>query len=250
MFKIKLIPTLLAIALLAICSSCDENESVMTINESKLVMASGANRSILIEGGHPEYSVVSRSENIVTASIINDILIINALQPGETILTLFDAESSIVVIPITVHPYSNQTILEIDSLYISTIITDPTIKQIIENELNDGFLFPVGTRYVLGFKAEEPGDLLIYPNANQVIEGTFNVEKADERLNYIFTYENKTITYQIDMVNMTTAVSSVEIAWISLTEDLTEYYKQVYPDAGVEKVLRMQLTMPETISFD
>ena len=250
---IKLIPAFIVLFLSTIFLSCDEKKSVMTIDQSKLSMVSGANRSVLIEGGYPEYSVVSRNESIATASITDDMLIVTALQSGETVLTIFDTESSIVVVPIVVHPYSSQTILKIDSLYIRTVIKDQNIKNIIENELISSFSFSLNTHYVLGFKAEGPGDLLICPGGkdiNHAIEGIFNIEKAEQNLSYHFSYENESLTYQIEIVDLATKTSPIEIVKISLTEDLTEYYQSIYPDAGVEKVLRGQLTIPETISFN
>ena len=226
--------------------SCDKDESVMTIDEEMIVMVSGADRSILINGGLPEYSVVSKDEGIVKASITDDMLIVNAIQTGETILTLFDAKSSILTIPIVVFPYSNQTILEIDSLYVNTVIADKKVKQIIENELNNNFQFTIGTRYNLCFKPEDPSSLvIIQEGSNQIIEGIFYIEKTEESLNYHFIYDEKHLTYQVGIVDLQTLANLDAKVWISLIADYTEFYQRIYPDAGIEKILQIQLTLPE-----
>ena len=230
--------------------SCDKDELIMSIDENEVVMASGASRSILIKGGLPEFFVISKDEEIVKASITDDMLIINAKQTGETTLTLIDANSSILIIPIVVFPYSNQTILDIDSLYVNTVIANKEVKRIVENELNNNAPFSIGTRYILGFKAEDPGSLLIlHEGSDQIIEGTFNIEKVEERLNYHFIYDGKHLTYQIGIVDLPTKTSLDAKVWISLIEDYTEFYQNIYPDAGIEEVFRMQLALPETINL-
>lgn len=245
MGKNKLTLFLLIAVFFAGLTSCSDDDPELTVSGNEISLAIGAKRAIVIAGGYPGYSVRSDDETIATASLTNNVLTIYAVGTGVTSVTVFDEKSSVVTIPVTVRLYSSTLELTIDSLHVKAEVDDDEVKQAIEEALYNSFPFPKGTRYVLGFPYDQPGDLFIYPAGQNedVINGTFNTGDTET---WTFSYEGKEISYTVEEIVMT-KTSPIEPVSLLLIEDFTAFYQDAYPDAGINKVQRAQISFPESI---
>jgi F0F1-type ATP synthase epsilon subunit len=224
--KIKKHYSLLFILLLILSSCSDDKDFVSVIPEvDTITIWVGQEDSVRITSESGSLSVQSDDEQIATAYIKDNLLIINAKEKSSSTIIRIK-EGSIEKAQIKVYV---QTLFgawkeaETSHYKCEAIVNaeDGTVKEKIRQDLWEYAAKQLQTIY--GFNAITQ-NLEIITTDNKRINGRFEYRNGDLILNY----DNKSELYK---------VSPLGLHFIQLTQDFTEDLKKQYPNAGIHNAL-------------
>ncbi|MDU1892243.1 MAG: hypothetical protein E6767_16285 [Dysgonomonas sp.] len=255
MKKINLL-WLVAIILLSIgfasCSDDDDNKFTIYKNvgteidgaiyeKVKSYEAKIGGFSLFAKGGTGSYSASVEDPSI--ANFLNTheghgkeyiVLEFSALKVGSTKITITDGEKSI-VIPLTISSKSRP-------MYVEAVRADVDVDgEDLQEEIEEDVLKtqPVKAKGSFGMEFEtfEKGKVTVVPenNSTEKYEGTFEIENASGAIQYYhLTYNGATYKYMVEQsIKSEKALGPISLKW---TLDLTDTYKQKYPNATIRKV--------------
>ena len=217
------------------CNDDNDDENNIYISATNVSVRENIERKIEISGGTGIYSCEVDNNLIATAKVSGQTLIITGNAIGTTYVTIKDEINAPVTI--TVKVLQQRVLFEITKLESKIELGKNDYYNLITEELQKDFLFPVGTTYELMIKSENSssevpnlikGDILIRYNADdEYLNGTFELY-GDQ---FIISYSSQTYKYVID--------ANKEHRGIS--ENLTEHYKKKYPEADIIYIYNNQV---------
>jgi hypothetical protein len=146
---------------------------------------------------------------------------------------------------------------------------DANDKDEIEADLQDKTLYPTGSSFLFSFSnwLINPGDVGTYilrdSDESELLSGSLLIEKTASDITpeiakayrllppddmiyaymkWMLDFSGKKHTYNVFLVDMQELAEPYSALNLWLYEDLTEYYKTKYPNAGVKEVVRLQIS--------
>ena len=252
----KKIFVLLFIISFAVTSCSDDEERDVILDTTSVRLINGGTTSFYVSGGSGKFFVTINNPEIAEVEINSDnCLFIQSKKRGEAVISVIDYNSG-------KSADCSLTVVEDDNHYIVMDIqyaVDAEVKEAIEADIKVNMPFPIGSQ----FNFSVPEDSVIIKNSDyrEILKGTYSTESmsitnpdipesykllppnnqiiAIRRYNMVF--ENSKYVYdQILVKSNPLTYSSFTIPttpWFY--EDLTEYYKAKYPNAGVKGVVRV-----------
>ncbi|EGK00498.1 hypothetical protein [Dysgonomonas gadei] len=247
--------------LLAGFSSCSDNENTeelkVSLTSAKLKLAE--NQVIEIISGNGEYTIVSDNKDIVDATIETSTIYLSPKKLGSAKLTLKDKLNKEIVIDITV--IDRYLILSTNMREAIVVANSDRKEEIADDILKNAFL-PKAYAYKL--IANEKKVFSVHQNSSTstVAKGTYSFNTDDGIYYMKLYYDNNEFIYEISSEGDAAMFyqyfnrgigynkTSVPVQrHIKLTEDLTQKYKEKYPDAGIESAkIEIITTIHERIS--
>lgn len=214
---------------------CNDNEDKIYVSAPNIHVRENLEQKIEISGGTGIYSCEVDDNEIASTKISGHTLIITGNTEGTTSATIKDGTNTPITIVIKV--LLQKVLFELTELETKIEIEKTEYYNLIKEELQKDFLFPVGATYELIIKSESTntqnpvlikGDLFIYHNTeNKSFNGTF--ELYGDQL--IMSYSGQVYKYVID----------ADKEYWNISEDLTELYKKKYPEANIRYVYNDQV---------
>lgn len=213
----------LALLSLASCEDNDTHEIILEQNDVTIWIGQEATIGIISEIG--SLSIESEDQTIASAIIKDNTVIIKANKSGKTALHLKDNSNkyttTIIVYVQTLYGAWRET--KGDQYEYEVIIEaeDEEVTNQLKQDLWESAVKLLGTTY--GFYSDSQRLEVITTNGEK-INGTFLFENEELTMNYNNNSEQYKVTF-------------LGLRFIQLTQDLTDIYKNEYPDAGINKVL-------------
>jgi len=248
--------TALLLAGFVSCSDDDDNSIKFYVAESynaegtpNLVLAEslsaniGSGRDIYIKGGNGTYTVTSDNDNIAVvepyAEVSNTFFISTKKELGSTTIRVKDGNNIQTSITISVNRYKIQYSVAEAYTYLELkegTTLDENMKKEIEDEIAERVI-PVGNALTLTYDKPGSGDLSITKSGTSVYTGTFIETKNEEKswFNIDAKYNNKEFHYLVTRLENLIKKSTGPV-YLDLVEDMTDVYKEKYPDANLTKV--------------
>jgi len=223
----KLLSTTLCIVgfLWTSCSN-EDKDSAIVLDKSSIQVMAGAKDTVLILSGNNDCIVTTDNENVATAVIEGSNVIISTSEMGLACLTITDKSSR--------------------TLKINVDATGPRTGGWKE-------YFPIGVEYVF---VEADNDIVMEQIKSQLIE------EARNRIDAMYVFGNSAFSYQsrnsslsqdgnytVKDLILTLNYSGREefyeivggVSIMQLKRNLTAYFKEQYPDAGISKIEECRL---------
>ena len=246
------------------CNDNDNEESDLTLSTTSVEIFKsygyGYGHSIQVSGGSGKYSATI-NPNIAEIDIDSEnSLFIYPMKNGEAVITVIDDNSGKSIdCSLTILDYKQQfKIVEI--LY----LVDAGVKDVIEADLLENTPFTIGSSFI--FSTNSDAAVVINdPDDKQILSGTHtsqiinNIDDIPEvyktfppdnqilggmqRIYMVFG-ENSIVFDKFTVKGLYSTYSSVIVSphHFFFYEDLTDYYKDKYPEAEVKGVARAYIT--------
>lgn len=233
MKKLQFICVGILVFLVFTVACSNENEEKINVSVQKVNVRENLEQAIDISGGTGTYSCEVDDNEIATAKISGQKLSITGHSTGTTHVTIKDeANNSVTIIVKVLH---QKITFEITKLESAIEAGKNDYNNLIMEELQECFPFPVGTIFELIIKSENyppvapgtiKGDLFIYYNTKgEPFNGTFKL--YGEQLT--FSNLDQEFDFQLAKENS------------FLREDFTKHYKVKYPEADIRYVYNEQV---------
>lgn len=232
--KTLLFKSIALVTFLSLIVACDnDNDDKIKVNAEKVRVRENLEQKIEVSGGTGSYSCEVDDNEIATAKIVGQKLTITGHKAGTTSVTIKDGSSSPVSIAVQV--LSQKIILEVIDLKSEMEIGKRGIYDLILEEVEKLFPFPIGTKYELTILNEITaikgpdtiGGELIIQYDNKSINGTFRLYGEEITM----LYSGQTYRYSVD---------AGKENW-NIIEDFTQQYKKEYPEADIRYVYNYQV---------
>jgi len=244
------------------CKDNDNNdlESNVVLRQSSVETTPNTTLFIPIDEGSGTYHVTISNPKIAEVSIAvresEYCLLIGTKEIGEAVITVTDGKSEISV---------ECSLIVRDAEFRFVIwdvkhAVDAERKDVIEADLRDNRPFPTGSRIVCSIDTEERSVKINDSDNKEILSGVLHTEELNtipevysmippdkqvvsfQRWNMVF--EDRELAYDMFLIKgdlSTYANMFISFYHAYFYEDLTEYYKSKYPDAGVKGVVRVQV---------
>jgi len=238
---------LACIGLLTGFSACNDDGPVdLDLGVRTFYAKLGEEASLYIYSGNGGYIVSTDNDAVISAKVEGQVITITPKSKGKAILTLKDSDERIATASVTVtDPYMAFAVLKNDiTVSASNSQTASTIKTELEKS-------PVLVKDQLyDFAKTEAKRYSVYKESwfkDPVSSGEFEFSTENKSLSlttggkeHVFTFEdNNTFAKEFyDYFTTTTSKPSTSTAdpIFTVTENLTQEYKEKYPDAGIQEV--------------
>ena len=201
---------------------------------------------VRVSSGTEPFTVISDDESIATGTtecdaVVKDVVIITGKSKGSTKLTVIDKNNEKCTISVNVSKGSYSLVVT-DYQFNIEVPDDVTIKESIETDLRNNLPIPKnGIYYIYMNISHERDGLYVYPfgYSSQRLLGSFDFK--DEL--FIFRYGDKNDINDIGRYqheHSYSLVSEGEADEIVFIEDLTEFYREKYPDTNIIAISRKQ----------
>jgi len=203
----------------------------------------GMGTTFYIKGGSGNYTVTSDNEGlaVVQAGEESGLYHIATNETlGSTTIKVKDGSNETVSIPLSVQSYRLE--FPIGNIYTAIqveegVTIDENIKKEIEEEVATRMI-PVRNLLVLTFEKPSSGSLYISGDGTTQYTGTFTQTRTNSENWFVDAkYNDKEFHYHISKIEL--VLRSKEKTFLDILdilEDMTEVYKEKYPDAGIKKV--------------
>ncbi|MFV0418609.1 MAG: Ig-like domain-containing protein [Dysgonomonas sp.] len=221
------------------CSEDDGEIYSLTLSEHTVNMYSKGTVSVTISKGNGEYTATSSDDKIAEVSIKDNIVLIKGNKTGKATITINDKENKTAKIDVELYEeVFRYSVTDADVYYAEGV--DENIIEAVEGEISTFYVAEIGGVYQFLRNDIYTGELYVYPAGatSYLYTGVFTAAKHMIRLDV--KEPEKTITYNAIKVE---PVKSSEVSApfsfddkIALVLDVTEYYKQKYPEATIGKI--------------
>lgn len=204
-------------------SSCKKDTlATVDVDKNEITVFAGITDTVNIRSVAEEWQLRSDNSEIATATIENNKLIIYTHKHGVTQIHLSSAKQSI-KIKVTANPLSGGWHLTRDSTAPIIVAQDAEVAAAIRQELLHDEANRIRTSYIFssGGVCEVVTTDILSHNSEQV-QGSFTLQHA-----------TLTVTYS-GLSNIYTLATPPHLRL--LKQDLTSYYQQKYPGAGISQV--------------
>lgn len=219
-----------SLLLLAGFTSCndDDDDDGLVLSTSSTTISPIGSASIQIISGRGGYSVKSDNEEVATATIDGDVVVITGRALGTAVVTVTDQKNDVATIQVNVEV--GVLILELFEYKFVVEASDLQVKEMIESEIKQDLPLPIGTRYRLAYEDPNGGILTVSPKEGEDISGTFYDEKVEGTSMIFLSYNNQEFAYIWAAIDKQ----------LGFVEEMTQACQELYPDAGITKVGRGQ----------
>jgi hypothetical protein len=207
--------------------SCDNDDPInsIIIEKNNITVWVGKVDSIAVFSTNDLLSIKSDNEQIASAYFKNNYIVINAHdKSGKTILRLKDRSDREATIEVYVQTlFGAWREIEISRYKCEVIIDaeDKIIRESLKQSLWESAARRLRTTY--GFYANTTKVEIITRDGER-IEGEYQF--SSEKL--VLSYDKKTEIYEVSLLGL---------RFIQITQNLTEYYREQYPNAGIKNLL-------------
>lgn len=235
-----------SILLLTGFSSCNDSTYTLSLGYSEVYAKLGEDMNTYIYSGNGGYVLSVDNEAIFTATEKNGVISIKPLALGKSVLTVTDKENQVAKMTITViQPYMA---LGVTKVTIENNIDDETTKKAIQDNLEKNMILKEKYLYDLTKTTTQPfASYKEWWNSSSETNGNYAFETSSDTELLKFTTSSATFEYVIEknadskvfydyFVSDEPAVFSTSTPIFNLTADLTEKYKEEFPDQGVNGV--------------
>lgn len=234
---------LLFVSVAAVSCSSDKDDP-LRLSKDKVEVRVVDGASVRIYGGSGGYSVGVADAAIADAGLGYDydetqLLHITPKKTGETKVTVSDSNGETVYLDLTVISARRTCIFWRAEAVAEA--ADMQVAEEIEEDVLDNMPLPEGYCYALTYTSVKGGNLAVKetPSAElDIFSGSFTKE-GDV---FTFIYNDDTFVYDVDIRVAGSRLNVLPVEYEAVfTENLTEYYKNKYPDAGVTGVKGIQI---------
>lgn len=218
--------TLFIVGFLWTSCSKEDKDPAIVLDKSSIQVIAGAKDTLLILSGNNNCIVTTDNENVATAKIEESNVIISTSEMGVACLTIRDESSRTFKINVyATGPRAGgwKEYFPTGVEFVFVEVDNDIVKEQIKSQLIEEARNRIGAVYVFG-KSE-----FSYQSRNSSLpqDGNYNVKNLILTLNY----SGKEESYEIGG-----GVSSMQ-----LKRNLTAYFKEQYPDAGITKIEECRL---------
>ena len=235
--------------------SCSEDgsftETEFSISSSELTLEVGVQETVYIKGDGV-YAATSELENVVSVTIENDKILITPIQIGVTVITIDDTRKNAIYTPQRLTVEVKEHIAKFYVAYISpySSMDDESYSEEIKQDMESNSLFALKDTLEFIFYSTNNGQFYLYSEKAETysFDGVFSWMETPGYVDYTPTSERVekiTIKSKEKEYNF----SSAPLAYISaggksiptqghysFNEDLTDMYKEKYPQAGINYI--------------
>lgn len=226
------------------CSDDDGKIYSLTLSEHTINMYSKGTVSVTITKGNGGYTAASSDEEIATVEIKENIILIKGNKTGKVTITISDKENNIDKIKVDLYEEVFRYKVIDNGIYFPEGDIAEEVLEAIEEEIPSFYIAEIGGTYQFLRNDIYTGDLSVYPAgvASYLYTGTFTAAKYMMRLEV--KELEKSITYStVKLESQKSSEVSPPFSFddkMALVLDVTEYYKEKYPEANIEKIFVAQ----------
>lgn len=224
-----------------VAESYNADGSANLVQTETLNALVGFGCTFTIKGGSGSYTVTSENEDIAVvepnADVKGEYYISTKGVLGSTVIKVDDGNGEIISVPFAVNSYRIE--ISIRKTYAAIVVEEGvTFDENIRKQINedvDACVIPAGNVFALTYNEPSSGSLYISGDGSTKYDGTFTQTRTNSYDWTVFAkYNDKEYQYLLSKIELVT--KATDLVKMDIIEDMTDIYKEKYPEAGIKKV--------------